>query len=169
MTDEPLNTGPDALTHFVNRLCVAAFSSPAISQNGAQARALLRNVSIEEGFGDGRITKHLATGTWRTERSRAHRAAHARECPHAHVTLDLERCAPIVRATFVRGLAPPRTPATARTVGGGARHEDQDQSVSMIVVDAIRGSSSTVVWLVGGLLAYRCLAWAMRRLLLSPG
>ena len=54
---EPLNTGPDAITAFVNHLC----------ESRSPMRELLLNVSIEDGFGDGRITRHHATGQWRTQ------------------------------------------------------------------------------------------------------
>ena len=102
---EPLNTGPDALTRFVNKLCADASDEesgggPLLSGKRATARALLTHLSIEEGFGDGRITRHFATGSWRTARRSK------RGCKMEYASLDLRQCAPFIRRTYVDGLPP---------------------------------------------------------------
>lgn len=102
---EPMNTGPDALTDFINTLCVSAAASPRRAES-VRARGLLRNVSLEWGFGDGRITRHHATGRWRTQQSRAHQREHAWSCTLDYAALDRRRCASLLRSTYVGGFPP---------------------------------------------------------------
>lgn len=105
---EPLNTGPDAVTAFVNSLCAAASSSSMVrSERSLRARALLGNVSFEDGFGDGRITRHHATGQWRTAASLDHRDQHRRQCPNNYASLSRKGyCAGLARRTYLHGLPP---------------------------------------------------------------
>ena len=93
---EPMNTGPVALTAFVNGLCAAASATP-LRADGAHARALLANVTLDWKFGDGHITRHHTTGHWRTWHSRAHQRANLRACSLDYVALDRERCAGYMR------------------------------------------------------------------------
>jgi hypothetical protein len=140
---EPMNTGPDALTAFVNGLCAQADSQSHVE--GARARRLLRNVSIQRGFGDGRITRHHATGHWRTAQSRAHQRTHQRTCTLDYAALDLRRCAGLVRATYLRGFPPsppePSSPTLAAQIG------------------AVVGG---VAWCAAALAAYVCLGSVVR-------
>ena len=146
---EPLNTGPDALTAFVNSLCAAASSTstrPAAQTERTRARLLLHNVSFEDGFGAGYITRHLATGHWRTSASIEHRERHIRHCPNDYAALSREgTCARLTRRTYLHGL-PPSPPWRDWSANGGE---------GMASVLAFWASS--LAWCLAGVVAYGAL------------
>ena len=111
-----------------------------------RARLLLHNVSFEDGFGAGYITRHLATGHWRTSASIEHRERHIRHCPNDYAALSREgTCARLTRRTYLHGL-PPSPPWRDWSANGGE---------GMASVLAFWASS--LAWCLAGVVAYGAL------------
>ena len=129
-----------------------------------RAHALLRNVSLEHGFGDGLITTHLATGTWRTQSSIEHRDARAnkRGCAKSYVALERKACAPFIHSTFVarpaRASPPPISTATLNLDA----HLLENPSNWPAVYLYVSAWMWWLPWCCVGLLGYRLLGEVMR-------
>ena len=124
---------------------------------------------LEHGFGDGLITTHLATGTWRTAASLEHRdtRANKRGCSKTYASLERKLCAPYIHSTFVA--SPPSRPrASPPPVLTGTLNLDAHlmETPSNWIPVIMYWSSWLSSWMplcCLGLLAYRLLGEVMKR------